>query len=156
MTTQTDSGRALRWSMGPGGALETVHVTSGTIEVSHLGPVVIACLVVAALTRAAVFLVLLAGLAVLSIRLLNGAFFHRGNAHLLIAAGIVVGAGWAVQTLFTTMGVNGAFSRLSDGDYDNALFPADYLPLFASLAPFVLAAAFEFGDRIQRDTEGLV
>jgi len=59
---------------------------------------------------------------------------------------------------FHNMAVNGALALLSDGTYDRAVVgTVDLLSIFGVAFVVALAGtAFAVGDRLQRDTEGLV
>ena len=55
------------------------------------------------------------------------------------------------------MGANGAFARLSDRTFDNVVLAADLSQMFIVAFIAALAATtFTVGDRLRRDTEGLV
>jgi hypothetical protein len=58
--------------------------------------------------------------------------------------------------MLTNMTVNGALSAVSDYTYDGVVFSTDFVPLFGVLALAAIGAAFQIGERLQRDTEGLV
>ena len=68
----------------------------------------------------------------------------------------VLTVGWVFGSLFTTMSVNGALAAVSDHTYDGVLFSTDFTAMFGLLALGVVGAAFQIGERLQRDTEGLV
>ena len=54
------------------------------------------------------------------------------------------------------MTVNGALSAVSDYGYDGITFSTNWAVPFAILAIAAVGAAFQVGERLQRDTEGLV
>jgi hypothetical protein len=142
--------------VGPGGRAETVAVTQGIVHVSGMPGITLVSLVLAAVVTAATVIALVAFLGIFCINMSRGRVFVRGNVRLVLWAGGTLLVGWALSTLFTTMGVNGAFAALSDHSYDNVRFGTDYTPLFAAIAVLLVGTAFEAGLRLQRDTEGLV
>ena len=79
----------------------------------------------------------------------------RQRAHHVLGAGVLT-AGWFLGSLLTTMTVNGALSAVSEYDYDGITFSTNWAFPFAILAIAAVGAAFQVGERLQRDTEGLV
>ena len=89
-------------------------------------------------------------------RLMRGEAFSARNTRLIVATSFTLIGGWFLSTLFTNMGVNGAFSHLSQYGYDGATFTADWAPAAAAIAIGAVGIAFRAGPRLQRETEGLV
>jgi uncharacterized integral membrane protein len=113
----------------------------------------VAAPVITALITATVSACLIA----LAISVLRGTIFSRRNTRLVSVAGIVGLVGYAASELCRTMLANGALAWATDRQVDNIVFgvaPAPYV-----LAAFVIAlvsTVFVVGERLQRETEGLV
>lgn len=95
-------------------------------------------------------------LAMLCWNLAGGRAFTRANTRIIWWGSAVLTGGWLFGTLFQTMSVNGALSALSEYSYDGVTFSTNWAPFFAVLVLAVIGAAFQVGERLQRDTEGLV
>ena len=83
--------------------------------------------------------------------------FSRCNTALVTTAGITSLLGIAAYPFFGNMAANGAFASLSDGTFDNVVMtfePATFL--FAAFVAALGSTVFTVGERLQRDTEGLV
>lgn len=109
-------------------------------------PIVVALTVIAAIVL----------LSLLAWNLARGRAFTRANTRILWWGTATLTIGWALGGLFRTMGVNGTLAAVSEHTYDGVLFTTDFAPFFAILALAVIGAAFQVGERLQRDTEGLV
>ncbi|WP_394553072.1 hypothetical protein ACDF64_01790 [Agromyces sp. MMS24-JH15] len=142
--------------IGPGGAPVTVDVDQAIVTVPHPAvatqfALVAEPIVVGLATIAAIVL-----LGLLALNLARGRAFVRANSRIVAAGAGVLATGWLLGSLFRTMGVNGALSAVSEYTYEGVLFSVDWSPLFAILALGVVGGAFQVGERLQRDTEGLV
>lgn len=99
----------------------------------------------------------IACLIVLAVSVIRGAIFSRRNTLLVGTAGAVGLVGTAAAELCRTMLANGALAWASERRLENVVFsvaPGPYV-----VAAFVIALActvFVVGERIQRETEGLV
>jgi hypothetical protein len=142
--------------VGPGGSRVAVAVTEGVVHVSHMAGITLVSLVLSALVTAGMIVAITVFLGLFCFNMSRGRVFVRGNVKILFGAAVTLIAGWLLGTLFTTMGVNGAFAALSDHGYDNVIFGVDYAPAIAAIAVCLVGVAFEAGLRLQRDTEGLV
>ena len=83
--------------------------------------------------------------------------FSRTNTVLVVTAGFAGLLGYFAVPFFGNMAANGAFAVLSDRTFDNVVMSVEVFPLI--LLTFVAATAatvFTVGDRLRRDTEGLV
>lgn len=88
---------------------------------------------------------------------LRGRVFGRTNTRLVTAAGIAGLLTLAVVPLLGDMAASAAFDEISAGRLDYVAISVDIFPLI--LTAFVAALAttvFTMGERLQRDTEGLV
>jgi hypothetical protein len=104
-------------------------------------------------------LAIVAGIALLALlcwNLARGRAFARANVRIVFWGAGVLTAGWFLGSLLTTMTVNGALSAVSDYGYDGITFSTNWAFPFAILAIAAVGAAFQVGERLQRDTEGLV
>ena len=134
-----------------------VELTSGTIHVAEM-PMAslvpgVAAPVLAALVTAtiAVCLIALAG------SIIRGQIFSKRNSRLVAVAGFTGLIGVAAVNLFETMLANAALAWVTDGQIDNLV--TSFSPGSYVLAAFVIAllcSVFVIGERMQRDTEGLV
>jgi hypothetical protein len=142
--------------IGPGGAPLEVAVDQAIVTVPDPAaatlfalwaePIVVALAIIAGIVVGALFCLRLAG----------GRAFERGTARLILIGTGILAVGWFVGTMLTNMTVNGALSAVSDYTYDGVVFSTDFVPLFGVLALAAIGAAFQIGERLQRDTEGLV
>lgn len=142
--------------LGPGGAPVDVRVDSAVLTVSDLPVVVVVALVSAVLVELAATLIIVACAMLLCRNLMAGRAFSRTNTRLVFTVSITLIVGTTLSSLFTTMGSNGAFAALSEGSYDGAVATADLVPYFAAIALAAVALAFKAGERLSRETEGLV
>lgn len=88
---------------------------------------------------------------------LRGRVFGRTNTRLVTAAGIAGLLTLAVVPLLGDMAASAAFDEIAAGRLDYVAISVDIFPLI--LTAFVAALAttvFTMGERLQRDTEGLV
>lgn len=142
--------------LGPDGAEVEAAVEHATVIVPTVAPATHFALVAHPLVTG---LALVAGIVLFSLFCLNlarGKGFARSNVRIVVAAMLVLTVGWALATLFQTMSVNGALASLSDGTYDTLTAEVDLTWVFALLALGAVAGAFQIGERLQRDTRGLV
>lgn len=144
--------------LGPGGAAVPVELGIGTIVAPELPIASLGALVIAEALFAAVVVAVVVLLLLLVADILRGRIFSRRNTSLVSAAGFVTLVGLAGVPFFQNMVANGALARMSDYTYDRGLVQVIDLPVLFGAA-FVAALAgtvFTVGDRLQRDTEGLV
>ncbi|PKQ17777.1 MAG: hypothetical protein CVT68_06795 [Actinobacteria bacterium HGW-Actinobacteria-8] len=150
------SGEQAALPLGPDGAAVTVDVETATVVVADPAPATLFALWAEPIVQ---FLAVAAGMVVASVfflRVARGRVFKRGTAVLvIIGAGIVAGA-WFVGSILTNMTTNGALSAVSDYTYDSAIFTADLAPFMWILVLGAVGAALQLGERLRRDTEGLV
>ncbi|WP_203136524.1 hypothetical protein [Microbacterium sp. JZ31] len=150
------SGEQTVLPIGPGGSDVTVTVDQAVIAANSLAPITSVSLVLEAIVGALGLLGALVCLVLLCINLARGVAFSRLNSRLILLGTTSLLVAWALGGLFRTMGVNGTFAAVSEHSYDNVIFSSDLGPLFAILALGAIGTAFTVGERLQRDTEGLV
>lgn len=144
--------------LGPGGAPVSVELGSGVVVAPELPIASLGALVIAQVLFAAVVVTVVTLLLILVVGILRGRIFSRRHTALVSAAGIVSLVGIAGVPFFQNMVANGALAWISDRTYDRGLVQTIDLPVLFGVA-FVVALAgtvFSVGERLQRDTEGLV
>lgn len=102
-------------------------------------------------------LVVIGCLILLARSTVSGRIFGRGRTALVATAGITGLFGFASVRFFDNMLANATVARIADNGVDNAVMSIE--PFTFILAAFVVAlicTVFSIGDRLQRDTDGLV
>ncbi|WZH37686.1 MAG: hypothetical protein PIR02_03245 [Microbacterium enclense] len=144
--------------IGPNGTPVAVELTEGVITAPALPPASLWALFIAEGLFAAVVVTVVALLLLLTADILRGRIFSRRNTALVSAAGIVTLVGVAGVPFFHNMVANGAVAWLSERTFDRGAVQLIDVPSLIGIA-FVAGLAgtvFAVGDRLQRDTEGLV
>jgi hypothetical protein len=148
-------------SSGDGG--ESVPVADAYLRIGDLPDAALVPAALEILVGAAASVVLLLLLLRFCRSLMRGVAFGRGNTRLVSAAAFTVLIGWIVTSVLDgaasgpaleSVGARG--SRCLLGCIGTGQASVDYTPLIAFLVLAVLAIAFRVGERMQRDTEGLV
>lgn len=148
---------SVRLPLGPGGAEIDAQVDVVTITVSSLPTGAHIAAVIEAVVPKLIVIAVIACLIALCRNLLAGRFFSRANTWLVTGIGLAIAIGWLVQFLTQTVVSNAALAEVAERElYEQMIFRVDPLPLAAALGVGALAAAFYAGERMQRDTEGLV
>lgn len=143
--------------IGPDGAPVPVELDTAYLIAPELPTASVAALVLEQLVIVAAVVTVVTCLLGLTWNILHGRMFSRRNTRLVSTAGIVAFFGVALAPFFANMGANGAFAWISDRTFDNVILAADLSQLFGVAFIAALAATtFTVGDRLQRDTEGLV
>ncbi|WP_152647973.1 hypothetical protein [Demequina sediminicola] len=142
--------------LGPDGAPVTATVDTATVIVAnpaaatefalYAQPIWQALFVCAGLVVAAIFF----------LRVARGHAFSRGAVRLVYGAVAIVAVGWVGTSILTNMTTNGALSAISEYTYDSILFEVSLTPMLGILLLGAVAGALDIGERLQRDTEGLV
>lgn len=134
-----------------------LEVTSGIIRVRDMSAASLFAGVAGPALATLVTATIAACLIVLAVSIMRGQIFSKRNSRLVVTAGITGLLGFAAVNLFNTMLANEALASVSGREIDNIVYsvqPGTYL-----LAAFVIAlvsSVFVIGERMQRDTEGLV
>ncbi|WP_127794325.1 hypothetical protein [Agromyces sp. LHK192] len=142
--------------IGPDGALVDVQVDRAVVTVPQPAAATQFALVAEPIVAGLTMIIAVALLGWFAWTLARGSAFTRRNVRVFWIGTFTILGGWVLGGLFTTMGVNGALSAVSDYTYDGVLFSTDFGALLAILALGVVGAAFQVGERLQRDSEGLV
>jgi hypothetical protein len=143
--------------IGPGGAPVAIELDSAIITAPSLPAASLAALVIQQVVIAVVVVGVVVCLVWLARNVSRGIVFSRTNTVLVTTAGFTGIAGYFAVPFFGNMAANGAFAVLSDRTFDNVVISVDLFPLI--LLTFIAATAatvFGVGERLQRDTEGLV
>ncbi|WP_067195006.1 hypothetical protein [Microbacterium sp. XT11] len=96
-------------------------------------------------------------LILLSRNLLRGQVFSRYNTGLVMGGGILGLVGSAASHFFDNILANAAVAQATDTLFDTAVISVQPFPfLLAAFALAIIGTVFVVGDRLRRDTEGLV
>jgi hypothetical protein len=83
--------------------------------------------------------------------------FSRTNTVLVTTAGFTGIVAYFTVPFFGNMAANGAFAVLSERTFDNVVLSVQPFPLIlAAFVAALLSTVFAVGERLQRDTDGLV
>lgn len=142
--------------IGPDGALVPVDVDQAIVTVAKPAAATQFALVAEPIVIGLALLAVIVLLCAFCWNLARGRAFDRSTTRIIFAGAGTVLAGWAIGSLFTTMSVNGALSAVSEYSYEGVLFSTDFTPPIVALALGAIGAGFQIGERLRRDTEGLV
>lgn len=143
--------------IGPNGALVEIELDRAVLSTTELPTASLVSLVISDVVAATTITIVVACLLALSTAVLRGAIFSRRNTILVSTAGFAVLIGAAVTPFLSNVAANGAFAAISNGEFTNVVMSVDLLPY--AIGAFVVAlisTAFSVGERLQRDTAGLV
>lgn len=149
-------GESATLPIGPGGSAVPVDVDQAVVVVPQPAVATQFALVAEPIVIGLAALIGIALLCAFCWNLARGRAFHRSTTRIIFAGAGTVLAGWALGSLFTTMTVNGALSAVSEYSYDGVLFSTDFTQPVVALALAAVGAGFQIGERLRRDTEGLV
>jgi len=143
--------------IGPGGSMREVELATAYVTAPQLPVASFVALILREILTAATVVGVIVCLVWLAINVLRGRIFSRANTALVAIASIYGLLAWAGIALLNTMVANGAIARISDRDFDNPVMSIPLQPLLLlAFAAAIVATAFTVGDRMRRDTEGLV
>lgn len=151
------NGTVAQAPIGPDGAMREVQLESALLTPESLSVAGAGALVIEQALAVASVAIVVGCLIALTVSVMRGRMFSRRNTALVATAGIAGLAGLAGVPFFGNMVANDAFRSISGGTFDNVIMSVNLSTLF--LAAFIVAIAttvFTLGDRLQRDTEGLV
>lgn len=134
-----------------------VGVDSGTIVAPQLPLVGIVPGIIGQVVQIITVVVVIGCLILLARTTIGGRIFGRGRTALVATAGITGLFGFAAVRFFDNMLANAAVAHVTDNGIDNAVLTVE--PFTFILAAFVVAlitTVFSIGDRLQKETEGLV
>lgn len=150
------TGEEAQLPLGPDGSAVTAVVETATVTVPDPAAATAFALYAQPIWDAVFVCLGLAVAAAFFLRLARGRVFTQGIVRLVYIATGVVAVGWLGSTILTNMTTNGALSALSDYTYDSVVFDAGLTPVLGILLLGAVGAALDIGQRLQRDTEGLV
>ena len=143
--------------IGADGAPVTVELEQAVLTVPELPIASIWAIVIQQVVLVLAVVAVVTALIWLSRNVARGVVFCRTNTVLVSTAGMVGLLGYFAVPFFGNMASNGGFAVLSDHTFNNVIMTLD--PFALVLAAFVVAlmsTVFAIGERLQRDTEGLV
>ncbi|MFF1528878.1 hypothetical protein [Cellulomonas sp. NPDC058312] len=151
------TGAHVELPIGPGGALVPATVDGAALPVSDMPVATFASALGAAAVPPLATIAVTVCVLLLCRQMLSGQFFSRTATRLITAASVLVAGGWALHLAFTVMATNGVLALVADPAVaDEVRTPVSWTAILAAMAVGALAAAFGAGERMQRDTEGLV
>ncbi|RLV55697.1 DUF2975 domain-containing protein [Aeromicrobium phragmitis] len=150
-------GERLALPLGPNGEPLSGEVSTATIQVSDMPVATYVSALGAAIVPALATIGVVVCVMVLCRNLMAGRFFSRANTRLVSAVSVLIALGWLISFLFSTMASNGALALVADRELlESVQFRVDWVAVLAAMGVGALASAFHAGERMQRDTEGLV
>jgi hypothetical protein len=144
--------------LGPDGAAVPVELTGAVVTAPSLPIASLWALFLGEGLFAATVVTVVVLLLVLCVGILRGHIFSRRHTLLVTSVGVIALVGAFGVPFFHNMVANGALAWLSDRTYDRGLTQQIDLPVLIAIG-FVAglsSTVFAVGDRLQRDTEGLV
>jgi hypothetical protein len=143
--------------IGPDGTLVAVELDRAVLTVESLPAASVAAGVLEVITAVLATALTVFFLILLCRQLLRGSVFSARNTNIVGAAGITAIAGIALAPFFGNMVANGAFARLSDRTFDNVIIAVDlHTLIFAAFVAAFATSVFAVGNRLRRETDGLV
>ncbi len=143
--------------IGPDGANVIVELDSAYLLADRLPFASVVALVLEQAVVVTAVATVVTALLLVMWSILRGRVFGRRNTSLIGTAATAGFAGVALAPFFGNMGANGAFATISGGDFDNVILSANLVQVFGIAFLGALGTTvFMVGDRLQRDTEGLV
>ncbi|MDN4480672.1 hypothetical protein [Demequina muriae] len=142
--------------LGPDGAAVDATIETATVVVADPAPATLFALWAQPIWFAVATSAGLVIAAMFFLRLARGRAFTSGASRLAFAGAIVLTVGWFGSGILTNMTTNGALSAISDYTYESVTFEVDLAPGLAILVIAAIGAALQIGERLQRETEGLV
>lgn len=140
-----------------GGTDLAVALDRGVIAVEGLDAIGVIPGVLGQVAFAVTVVVVVACLIALSRNILRGRVFGRANTRLVAIGGGVGLIGAAASHFFDTMLSNAAMAHAIKGSFDTAVMSVEpFTFVLAAFALAVVGSVFVVGDRLQRETEGLV
>lgn len=143
--------------VGPNGSPVPLELGSGYLIAPELPVASVIALVLEQLVIIVAVATVVVCFLLLQRNVIRGRVFSTGNTVLVATASVVGYAGVIGAPFFANMGANGAFAWISDRTFENTGISADISLIFG--IPFVAAlllTVFTVGERLQRDTKGLV
>ena len=150
------TGHTAQLPLGPDGALVATALDSGTVVLADPTPGMLFALWAAPIVVGVAWAICLVIAALMLLRLARAQIFSHGSARLVYAAAAVVTVAWAVGSILNAMIATGTFTTLSDDTLDPVYVEVSLAPAIAVLALAAVGVVIQVGERLQRDTRGLV
>ncbi|GIG55005.1 hypothetical protein [Demequina activiva] len=150
------AGESASLPLGPDGAGVTATVEMATVTVPDPAPATAFALYAEPVWMAVITLLGIGVAALFFLRLARGHAFTAGSSRLAYMAAGIVAVGWLGSSILTNMTTNGALSAISDYTYEAVTFEVSLAPALVVLVVAAVGAALQIGERLQRETEGLV
>lgn len=140
-----------------GGTTLPVELDRAVIIVEGLDAIAVVAGVLGQIAFGVTIVVVVACLIALSRNILRGRVFGKANTRLVAVGGIVGLVGAAASHFFDNMLANAAMAHTIDDPFDTAVITVEpFTFVLAAFALAVVGSVFVVGDRLQRETEGLV
>lgn len=140
-----------------GDTILPVELDQGVIAVEGLDGIGVVAGVLGQVAFGTTVVVVVACLIALSRNILRGRVFGKVNTRLAAIGGGVGLVGAAAAHFFDNMLANAAMAHALDGPFDTAVISVEpFTFVLAAFALAVVGSVFVVGDRLQRETEGLV
>jgi hypothetical protein len=149
-------GEAISLPLGPDGAPVAATADAATVIVADPAAATLFALWAQPIVVGLTWIALLVVAALFCLRLARAQVFTRSTARLLYAGAAILTAGWVLGSLFSNMTSNGALSAISDYSYDSVTFSVNLAAAIGALALAAVGLAVQLGERLQRETDGLV
>ncbi|WP_146008099.1 hypothetical protein [Microbacterium aurantiacum] len=134
-----------------------VLVDRGVVTVTGLMPTGVVFGILGQIAFALTITGVVVSLIALSRSLLRGVVFSRTNTALVMGGGILGLVGSAAARFFDNVLANTAIAQVTDDSFDTAVLTVEPFPfLLAAFALAIIGTVFVVGDRLRRETEGLV
>lgn len=143
--------------LGPDGSALSIGLDRATLTAAQLPPIATVPGIIGQVVQILTILTVIACLILLAQSTLRGRVFSRRNTRLVMTAGITGLLGAAASRFFENMLANATVSVVADNAFETAVISIE--PFGFILAAFILSVigtAFVVGDRLQRETAGLV
>ena len=150
------AGESAQLPLGPGGSAVAAQVETVTVIVADPAPATLFALWAQPIVAGLSWSVGLVLAAMFCVRLARAQVFTRGTYRLTYLAAGVLTVGWFVGGILTNMTTNGALSAISDYSYDAVTFDVGWKQFLGVLVLAAVGVALQVGERLQRDTDGLV
>lgn len=150
-------GNPVQVPLAENGTEVTIGLDRATLTASDLPGIATGAGIIGQVVQIVTILAVVGCLILLARSILSGRVFSRRNTVLVMGAGITGLVGYAAVQFFDNMLSNATVAAVTDNGIDNAVISVE--PFTFVLAAFIIAVigtAFVIGDKLQRETEGLV
>lgn len=150
------AGETAALPLGPNGAAFPATIETATVIVADPAPATLFALWAEPIVLGLSWSVGLVLAAMFCWRVARAQVFGKATARIVYAATAVLIFGWFTGSILTNMTTNGALSAISDYTYDSIIFTGNFTPVFAVLLLAAVGVALQMGEKLQRETDGLV